>query len=137
LSDNQRYLRKKERKRGAIAAVQVEHVGAAYVRCQADPIGSTKGKSPTRKGKKKRKEGKEKKKRHYIVVWLGCSARKEKNKEKEGSDLVCFYVTICFHVWYMFLNDRKEGSGKLFGTTFVASGDGLGLYNFCVSAENK
>jgi hypothetical protein len=61
LSDNQRYLRKKEWKRGAIAAVQVEHVGAAYVRCQADPIGSTKGKSPTRKGKKKRKEGKEKK----------------------------------------------------------------------------
>jgi hypothetical protein len=62
LSDNQRYLRKKERKRGAIVAVQVEHVDAVYVRCQADPIGSTKGKSPTQKGKKKRKEGKERKK---------------------------------------------------------------------------
>jgi hypothetical protein len=47
------------------------------------------------------------------VVWLGGSARKEKNKEKEGLDLVCFYVTICFHVWYTFRNDRKEGSGKL------------------------
>jgi hypothetical protein len=55
------------------------------------------------------------------VVWLGGSVRKEKNKEKEGSDLVCIYVTICFHVWYTFRNDRKEGSGKLFGTTFVAS----------------
>jgi hypothetical protein len=60
LNRSAREKEEKKRKGAAVVAVQVEHVGAAYVRCQADPIGSTRGKSPQHgkergKGKKERK----------------------------------------------------------------------------------
>jgi hypothetical protein len=54
LNRSAREKEEKKRKGAVVAEVQVEHVGAAYVLCQADPIGSTRGKSPTRKGKEKK-----------------------------------------------------------------------------------